>query len=276
MKSKQNCSTGRRRAFWPAHRVLRRQPLHAASTGSVSPATIPPGAAAPGPVSASGKITPHASRTGSPTLPGPSGPLRPWASRRSRRGPSVPRRGRAATQDRSRGWPRGVIPGGAADTQALQHHVPFGSLLQGAQAGEQRTEAIQQEQGGVLVVEQEAVAGLVPAAGGVVKAHQERAQQREGLEALPCGGLRGRLACSGQGSPPADQEQEPNNLPESRGPRRLESSRTLLPPHGGKGSKTNGHIHDKCMRNCGSGFGHASVPIAARAAGGEGQGPVPD
>ena len=85
--------------------------------------------------------------------------------------------------------------GGAADTQALLHRGQGRGLLEAAQTGHGRVEKIQQQQGGVLIVEQEAIPSAVPLRRGEVEVVKERAEQAkifEPLEGLL--GQRGREA----------------------------------------------------------------------------------
>jgi hypothetical protein len=72
-------------------------------------------------------------------------------------------------------------------------------LLQGAQAGDDRVEEIPQQQGGVLIEEQFAVAGLIAGGPGGVEPFQQRQQHSKVLAALKVGSP-DLLASAGQGS----------------------------------------------------------------------------
>jgi hypothetical protein len=74
--------------------------------------------------------------------------------------------------------------GRRADPEALLHVGQGRRLLQAAQAGHHRVKKVQQEQAGILIVEQLPVPGAVPLRRGAVEVVKERAQQTKIFEPL--------------------------------------------------------------------------------------------
>jgi len=74
--------------------------------------------------------------------------------------------------------------GRLADPEALLHGGQGRRLLQAPQAGHHRVKKVQQQQAGILIVEQLPVPGAVPLRRGVVEVVKERAQQAKIFEPL--------------------------------------------------------------------------------------------
>ena len=71
-----------------------------------------------------------------------------------------------------------------ADPEALLHVGQCRRLLQAAQAGHYRIKKVQQQQAGILIVEQLLVPGAVPLRCGAVEIRKERTQQAKIFETL--------------------------------------------------------------------------------------------
>src|SRR5262249_41616847 len=74
--------------------------------------------------------------------------------------------------------------GRGVDAKALLHRSQGRRLLQAAQAGHHRVKKVQQQQTGILIVEQLPVPGAVPLRRGAVEVVKERAQQAKIFEPL--------------------------------------------------------------------------------------------
>jgi hypothetical protein len=74
--------------------------------------------------------------------------------------------------------------GRGVDPEAFLHLGQRRRLLQAAQAGHQRIKKVQQQQAGILIVEQLPVPGAVPLRRGAVEVGKERAQQTKIFEPL--------------------------------------------------------------------------------------------
>jgi hypothetical protein len=74
--------------------------------------------------------------------------------------------------------------GRRAEPEALLHVGQGRRLLQAAQAGHHRIKKVQQQQAGILIIEQLPVPGAVPLRCGTVEVRQERAQQAKIFESL--------------------------------------------------------------------------------------------
>src|SRR5262249_39531761 len=72
----------------------------------------------------------------------------------------------------------------AADAEEVLHLLQATGLLHAAQAGEDRVEEIEQQQGAILVEKELAITGAIACGADVVEAFQQRHQQAKVLEAL--------------------------------------------------------------------------------------------
>lgn len=86
----------------------------------------------------------------------------------------------------------------AWDAQLLLDFVQGAGLLQSTQARERGIEEEEHEQGGVVVAEKAAIAGVVALGADVVQGFQQRLELREILEAVNVLGLYGRFGVLGR------------------------------------------------------------------------------
>jgi hypothetical protein len=108
--------------------------------------------------------------------------------------------------------------GDALAAEQLLHLVELAGLLDAAQAGDDGVEEVEQQQGGVLVEEEIAIAGAVALCRLVVEAVEQRAENLEILQAAQIGGVHcgPTLVCHGASVPSRRAARRPRRARQKR------------------------------------------------------------